>query len=79
MVNTATFAATHFSVALAVTWLITGDIILGGLVATTEPGVNTVAHHVHENVWSRMQRNPGTPSAQTKNPRTLTTPGHHFM
>lgn len=78
MVKTATFAAMHFSVAFAVTWLITGDIILGGLVAIVEPAINTVAYHFHEKVWLRMQRSRGTPSGQTKDPQTFSGPGHHF-
>lgn len=53
-VKTLSFAMTHFTVAFAVTYLLTGDLLVGGLVATVEPAVNTVAYHFHEKIWSRI-------------------------
>jgi uncharacterized membrane protein len=53
MPKTASFALVHFSVAFGVTWLLTGSIALGGLVALIEPAINTVAYHVHEKAWTR--------------------------
>ncbi|OYW94437.1 MAG: hypothetical protein B7Z18_05005, partial [Alishewanella sp. 32-51-5] len=41
MIKTITFAMMHFSIAFGVTYLITGDLVLGGLVAIIEPAVNT--------------------------------------
>ncbi len=53
MTKTASFAVVHFTVAFTITWLITGSVALGGLVALIEPAANTVAYHVHEKVWAR--------------------------
>lgn len=53
MAKTSTFAITHFSVAFAVTYVITGDLMLGGLVALIEPAINTTAYYFHEKYWSR--------------------------
>jgi uncharacterized membrane protein len=59
MSKTVSFAIVHFSVAFSVTWLITGSIALGGLVALIEPAANTVAYHVHEKAWIRFARRRG--------------------
>lgn len=42
-VKTASFATIHFSVAFTVTYALTGDAFLGGLMATIEPAINSVA------------------------------------
>lgn len=52
MKKTLSFAVTHFSVAFAVAYLLTGDLLVGGLVACVEPMVNTVAYYFHEKVWA---------------------------
>lgn len=54
MIKTTTFAIMHFTVAFTVAWLLTGDILVGGLVATVEPAVNTVAYFFHEKIWQRI-------------------------
>ncbi|GHB56153.1 hypothetical protein GCM10008107_01180 [Psychrosphaera saromensis] len=54
MAKTTTFAITHFSVAFGVTYALTGDIIMGGLIAIVEPAVNTVAYYFHEKVWNKI-------------------------
>jgi uncharacterized membrane protein len=54
LVKTVTFAVMHFSVAFMVTWALTGDILIGGLVAAVEPAINTVAYYFHEKVWGRI-------------------------
>lgn len=56
MTKTITFAIMHFSIAFAVTYLITGDLLLGGLVAIIEPAVNTVGYFCHEKVWQRLEQ-----------------------
>lgn len=53
LLKTATFAITHFTVAFTVAYLLTGDIIVGGLIAMVEPAINTVAYFFHEKLWSR--------------------------
>lgn len=54
MIKTTTFAIMHFTVAFTVAWLLTGDVLVGGLVATVEPAVNTVAYFFHEKIWQRI-------------------------
>ncbi|NVP02761.1 DUF2061 domain-containing protein, partial [Photobacterium damselae subsp. damselae] len=51
MKKTISFAAIHFTVAFSVAYILTGDIILGSLIAMIEPMVNTVAFYFHEKVW----------------------------
>lgn len=57
LVKTITFAMTHFTVAFTVAYLLTGDIIVGSLIAMVEPAINTVAYFFHERIWSRRQQN----------------------
>jgi uncharacterized membrane protein len=56
MIKTITFAIMHFSIAFGVTYLITGDLMLGGLVAIIEPAVNTVGYFFHEKIWQKFDR-----------------------
>jgi uncharacterized membrane protein len=56
MTKTISFAVMHFSVAFGVTYALTGDLVIGGLVAMVEPAVNTVAYYFHEQVWERIRR-----------------------
>lgn len=56
MNKTLTFAMVHFCVAFSVTWLITGSVMLGGLIAMIEPAVNTVAYFFHEKAWAHFGR-----------------------
>ncbi|ARC91276.1 hypothetical protein B6A42_02760 [Vibrio coralliilyticus] len=51
MKKTLTFAAIHFTIAFTVAYLLTGDILIGSLIAMIEPMVNTVAFYFHERVW----------------------------
>ncbi|CAH8207574.1 DUF2061 domain-containing protein [Vibrio aestuarianus] len=53
MKKTLNFAAIHFSIAFTVAYLLTGDIILGSLIAMLEPMVNTVAFYFHEKLWAQ--------------------------
>ena len=55
--KTITFAIPHFSVAFTVAYLLTGDILIGSLIAMVEPAINTVAYFFHEKIWARHQRN----------------------
>lgn len=57
LLKTITFAITHFIVAFSVAFLLTGDIIIGSLIAMVEPAINTVAYFFHEKIWARHQRN----------------------
>jgi uncharacterized membrane protein len=55
--KTFTFACVHFSVAFLVGYLITGSVVVGGVMALVEPMCNTVAYHFHEKAWARVARN----------------------
>ena len=53
MTKTLSFAAVHFSIAFSVVYLLTGDVLAGGVVALIEPMCNTIAFHFHEKLWQR--------------------------
>lgn len=55
MTKTLSFAAVHFTVAFSVGYLLSGSLLVGGAIALVEPAINTVAYHLHERVWQRMQ------------------------
>ena len=56
MAKTLSFAAVHFSVAFGVGYALTGDVLVGSVLAVVEPLCNTVAYHFHEKVWKRIER-----------------------
>lgn len=56
LLKTITFAITHFTVAFTVAYLLTGDLLIGSLIAMVEPAINTVAYFFHEKIWARKQR-----------------------
>jgi uncharacterized membrane protein len=56
MTKTLTYAALHFTIAFSVAWLLTGDVLVGGLVALVEPAINSVAYFFHEKFWSAYQQ-----------------------
>ena len=60
MKKTVSFAVVHFTVAFSLAYLLTGSILVGGLLAVLEPTLNTVAYHVHEKAWERLQSRPRT-------------------
>lgn len=55
MTKTFSFAILHFSVAFTVAYLLTGNAMVGGLLAIVEPACNTVVFHFHEKVWNRLK------------------------
>ncbi|KJF81777.1 DUF2061 domain-containing protein [Photobacterium angustum] len=55
--KTVSFAIVHFSVAFSVVYLLTGDILIGSLMAMIEPSINTMAYYFHERVWQRKDHN----------------------
>lgn len=65
MKKTISFAIMHFSVAFAVTYLITGSLVLGGVVALVEPAVNTVAYFFHEKLWQHISQRQQLQSADS--------------
>lgn len=44
MKKTCSYTAMHFTIAFGVAWMLTGDFVVGGLVAIVEPAVNSVAY-----------------------------------
>jgi uncharacterized membrane protein len=56
MIKTLTFALMHFSIAFAVAYALTGDLVVGGAVATIEPLVNTLGYSIHERIWDRLRQ-----------------------
>lgn len=56
MLKTLTFATMHFSIAFTVAYLLSGDLLIGGLIALVEPVVNTVGYIFHENIWQKLQQ-----------------------
>ena len=52
MYKTMTFALMHFTVAFTVAYLLTGSVMVGGVIALVEPAVNTVAFYYHEKLWN---------------------------
>lgn len=58
MLKTLSFAMMHFTVAFSVAYLLTGDLLVGGLVALIEPAINTVAYFFHEKFWQRHHQQP---------------------
>ncbi|NVD07566.1 DUF2061 domain-containing protein [Vibrio sp. JPW-9-11-11] len=55
MKKTLTFASLHFTIAFTVAYLLTGDLLIGSLIAMIEPSVNTVAFYFHERIWQKSQ------------------------
>jgi len=49
--KTVSFAVIHFNVAFAVTYVLTGDAFIGGLMASIEPAINSIAYYFHEKAW----------------------------
>lgn len=54
MKKTLTFATLHFTIAFSVAYVLTGDILIGSLIAMIEPSVNTVAFYFHEKAWASV-------------------------
>jgi uncharacterized membrane protein len=55
MAKTMTFAGVHFTVAFYLTYALTGDALIGSVVALIEPAINTVAFYFHELVWKKYE------------------------
>ena len=51
--KTFSFAVVHFSVAFGVAYLLTGDVLVGSVMAMIEPAINTVAYYFHERIWQK--------------------------
>ncbi len=54
--KTATYAAMHLTVAVAVAYVLTRDWRIALAVGIIEPMVQTVAFNIHERLWTRADR-----------------------
>ena len=57
MAKTISFAILHFTVAFTVGYLLTGSLMIGGLLAIIEPACNTVVFYFHEKGWASFEKN----------------------
>lgn len=55
MLKTFTFALVHMAVAFTVAYLMTGSLVVGGVMALIEPACNTVAYFFHEKLWDKFK------------------------
>lgn len=55
MTKTFTFAILHFSIAFTVAYVLTGSVLIGGMMALIEPAINTVGFYFHEKAWQRFE------------------------
>ncbi len=67
MAKTISFAILHFTVAFTVGYMLTGSLMVGGLLAVIEPACNTVVFHFHEKAWKRFEANNPEQHAQATN------------
>lgn len=56
MKKTMSFAVLHFTVAFTVAYVLTGSLLIGGLIALLEPSINTVAFYFHEKAWEKHEK-----------------------
>ncbi len=59
--KTLTFACIHMGIAFTVAYLMTGSLLVGGVMALVEPACNTVAYFFHERAWARFTDISGSP------------------
>ncbi|GAB3379540.1 DUF2061 domain-containing protein [Spongiibacter taiwanensis] len=62
MKKTVSFAVLHFSVAFSVAYVLTGSVLVGGVMALIEPAINTVVFYFHERVWRHLQAPSSAPA-----------------
>ena len=53
-VKSITYFLTHFVVAVAVAYALTGNLSLALSIGLVEPAVQTGAYFIHERVWERI-------------------------
>lgn len=51
--KTGSFAIVHLTIAVSVGYLLTGSLVLAGLISFIEPVLNTAAHALFDQWWSR--------------------------
>lgn len=69
MTKSITFTIMHFCIALTVAYVLTGSLVIGGLIALVEPLVNSVGYYFHEKVWDNVKaKRAGSQQAQAAAP-----------
>ena len=68
MGKTLSFAGLHFTVAFLLGWLLTGSVLVGGVLALIEPACNTVVFHFHEKIWKRIEQRRALRTAESREP-----------
>lgn len=63
LAKTATYSATHLTVAVAVAYALTGDWRIALGIGLIEPAIQTVAYLLHEKAWERGRRERSDPQA----------------
>jgi len=51
--KTGSFAIVHLTIAVSIGYLLTGSLVLAGLISFVEPVLNTAAHAMFDQWWSR--------------------------
>lgn len=54
--KTISFAVLHFCVAFSVAYILTGSVLIGGLIAMIEPTINTIVFFFHEKAWKKFEQ-----------------------
>ena len=60
VVKTASYSIMHMVVAIAVAYVLSGNILIALGIGLIEPLVQTVAYHLHEKTWQRILRRTAT-------------------
>jgi uncharacterized membrane protein len=66
------FAVLHVAIAVSLGWVLTGSLVLAGLLTLIEPALNTAAHAAIDHLWAR--RHGEAPSVR----KTALFTGVHF-
>ena len=53
MAKSAAFGALHLGIAFSLSYALTGNVAVAGVITLVEPVVNTVAHYFFERWWAR--------------------------
>ena len=56
LIKTLSLAVLHFGVAFSVAYILTGSLLIGGLIALLEPTINTIVFFFHEKAWKKFEQ-----------------------
>lgn len=65
MTKSITFTIMHFCIAITVAYLMTGSLVVGGMIALVEPLVNSVGYFFHEKAWTAVERKKAEDATRT--------------